>query len=105
MCIQGLSPLLMEDEKLQHALADANLDLVHQQVLMTLYSLDVDNRLGECKEILPIYLSQPWNSCSEILNVLETAGLITRNDDQVTLTHPVKRTDDDISCACHGSCG
>jgi hypothetical protein len=105
MCIQGLSPLLMEDENLQHALARANLDLVHQQVLMTLYTMDVDNRLEECKEILPIYLSQPWSSCSEILGGLETAGLITRSGEQIALTYPIKPPDDDMSCGCQGSCG
>jgi hypothetical protein len=104
MCIQGLSPLLMENEKLQNALAVANLDLIHQQVLMTLYSMDVDNRLNECQEILPLYLSQPWDTCLEILHVLETSGLIKCEGEQIVLAYPIKRPDDELSCACHGSC-
>ena len=105
MCIQGLSPLLIENENLQNALARANLDLIHQQVLMTLYSMNVDNRLKECKEILPLYLSQPWDTCSEILGELETAGLIKREGEQVVLAYPIKLPDNEVSCACHGSCG
>ncbi len=100
MCMDSVGHLVMQDETIQGLMSNPILELVHKQVIMTLYSLDADHRLNECKELLPIYLSVDWNKCCEILNTIQAAGLLVRNADEVRLTHPID-TDGMNVCGCH----
>jgi hypothetical protein len=101
MCVEGVGNLFMEDENVRALLADPRLDLVHHQVVMTLYSLDAGGRLADYREILPLYLSVDWERCSEILETLETVGLISRRGDDIALTHPIASDAAASQCLCH----
>jgi hypothetical protein len=100
MCMDSVGHLVMEDETIQELMSNPILELIHKQVIMTLYSLDADHRLNQCKELLPIYLSADWNKCCEILNTIQAAGLLVRDADEVRLTHPIS-TDGMNACGCH----
>jgi hypothetical protein len=100
MCTDSAGHLVMEDEKIQDLMSNPILELIHKQVIMTLYSLDADHRLNECKELLPIYLSLDWNRCCEILNTIQAAGLLVRTETDIRLTHPIE-IDGMNSCGCH----
>jgi hypothetical protein len=100
MCISAIGRLMMEDEGFQKLLSNPTLDLIHKQVVMTLYSLAAVGRLHECREMLPIYLSLDWEECSAILDTIEKAGLLVRIDDTVSLTHPIITARADQSCGC-----
>jgi ABC-type metal ion transport system substrate-binding protein len=66
---------------------------------MALYSLDTGNRLQECREVLPVYLSKDWSECEKILKTIEEAGLITMTDGEVSLTHKIE-AQHPIICGC-----
>jgi len=101
MCIDGVGHLVLGDERIQSLMADPRLDLVHQQVVMALYSLDAQGRLEEYKEVLPIYLSLSWERCSEIIDAIVGVGLLVRTQDGVELAYPVADDGSGGSCACH----
>ena len=101
MCIDGVGHLVMNDETLQRLMSNPILDLVHKQVLMALYSMDANNRLHECLDLLPVYLSAEREYCEKILETLEQTGLVERTHEGVVLTHPIKRDDLAHSCGCH----
>ncbi len=101
MCIDGVSHLVMNDETLQRMMSNPALDLVHKQVLMALYSLDANNRLHECLELLPVYLSAERGYCEGILDTLEKTGLLVRSEDGIALTYRIKPDQTDSSCGCH----
>ncbi len=100
MCMDTVGHLVMQDETIQGLMSNPILDLVHKQVIMTLYSLEANHRLNECKEVLPIYLSRDWTQCCEILNTIQAAGLLVRTADEIYLTHPIK-TDGMNACGCN----
>lgn len=101
MCMDGVGHLLMEDEGFQRMLAHPDLDFVHRQVVMTLYSLQMNNRLHEWRETLPIYLSQTQEQCEEIVAVLARAGLVNVNGAEISLPYEFEVPESDHSCACH----
>lgn len=101
MCIDGVSHLVMKDETLQRMLSNPALDLVHKQVLMALYSMDANNRLHECLDLLPVYLSAERSYCEGILNTLEQTGLLERTKDGIALTYRLKVDQLANSCGCH----
>jgi len=101
MCIDGVSYLLMQDENVGRLMSDPNMDLIHKQVVMTLYSLDAGGRLDELREILPLYLSLDWEECLKILDTIEAVGLLTRSGDRIALTHPIDGHAAQTSCGCH----
>jgi len=67
----------MNDAAIQEKMSNPILDLVHKQVVMVLYSLEISNRLETYKEVLPVYLSADWTTCSEVLDTIERAGLLS----------------------------
>lgn len=100
MCTDGVSHLVMNDEKIQKLMSNPILDLVHKQVIMSLYSLEANHNLKDYRQMLPLYLGKDWAACDAILNTIEKAGLLMRTADGIALTHPVER---DASPACR--CG
>ena len=101
MCMDGVSLVVLNDERIQQAMADPQLDFVHKQVLLTLYSMNASGNLDEYEQMLPVYLSTDWAKCDGILNVLEKVGLISRNGKGIELTYTVEAPDVDASCGCH----
>lgn len=101
MCIDGVGHLVLGDERIQTLMSDPRLDLVHQQVVMALYSLNAQGRLGECEEILPIYLSMSSEKCAEILDTIVGVGLLVRTESGFELAYPVAQEGGGDSCACH----
>jgi hypothetical protein len=101
MCTDGISHLVMSDETIQGLLSDSALDLVHKQVLMTLYSMEASKTLPEYKRMLPIYLGMNWQKCSDILREIEKAGLIEWTDEGITILHPVQAEEASHGCGCH----
>jgi hypothetical protein len=100
MCTDGVSHLVMEDERVRRLMSKPNMDFVHWQVVMMLYSLDAGGRLNEFRQVLPVYLCLDWERCSRILADLEVAGLVRQADDSLTLTHPIKPSHSDHACGC-----
>jgi len=101
MCMDGVSLAVMNDERIQQALASPLLDLVHKQVLFTLYSMNAAGSLDEYQQVLPLYLSTDSATCESILSTLEQAGLLVRNQGTIELTHKVDAPVPDGSCGCH----
>ncbi len=101
MCTDGVSLAVMNDERIQQALASPLLDLIHKQVLFALYSMDAAGNLDEYPQVLPLYLSVDASRCEAILSTLEQAGLITRTQGTLELTHKVQAPVPDGSCGCH----
>ena len=60
MCVDGVSRLVMGNLTIQNLMSNPILDIVHKQVVMTLYSLAADHCLHEYEKILPVYLSADW---------------------------------------------
>lgn len=100
MCMVSVGNLIIENEMIQQLMANPSLDLIHKQVLMTLYSLDAQKRLADHKTVLPIYLSMNWDDCDKILRVLESAGTITRNQESILLNFPLNIDAAESSCGC-----
>ncbi len=100
MCVDGVSRLVMGNPTIQNLLSNPILDIVHKQVVITLYSLAADNSLHEHEKMLPVYLSVDWAQCSAILDTIEQAGLLTRTKDGITLTHPIDTEAESTSCGC-----
>jgi hypothetical protein len=100
MCMVSVGNLIIENEMIQQLMANPSLDLIHKQVLMTLYSLDAQKRLADHRTVLPIYLSMNWDECDKILRVLESAGTITRSQESILLNYPLNLDATDSSCGC-----
>jgi hypothetical protein len=100
MCVDGVSRLVMGDPTVQELLSNPILDIVHKQVVLTLYSLAADHSLHEYEKMLPVYLSLDWARCSAILDTIEQAGLITRTKDGIALTYPIDAEAEGSPCAC-----
>ncbi len=102
MCMDGACQIIMNDAKIQEMLSNPVLDLVHKQVVMVLYSLENSNRLETYKEVLPVYLSSDWATCSEVLDTIEQAGLLKRTTNGIELTYSLSSEHKTVSCECHG---
>jgi hypothetical protein len=102
MCMDGACQAIMNDSKIQEMLSNPILDMVHKQVVMILYSLENSNRLGTYKEVLPVYLSADWATCSEVLDTIERAGLLRRTSNGIELSYSLSVDDKAGSCECHG---
>jgi len=100
MCMDGVCHMLIENEKVRELMLNPGLDIVHKQVVMTLYALDAGGRLTDYREVLPVYLSRDWAQCSDILITIEEAGLLRFTPDGIALTHPIAPRDPTSSCAC-----
>ncbi len=100
MCVEGMNCFAMTDEAFQKVMSNPTLDLIHKQVLMTLYSMAVNKCLHEYKELLPVYLSADWSRCETILQTLEHAGLLTRTENGIELTYKVAEDKSAASCGC-----
>jgi hypothetical protein len=101
MCMDGISFAVMSDEKIQQALANPQLDMVHSQVLLALYSMKAAGSLDDYQQVLPVYLSADAETCETILDALEQAGLIMRGRGTIELTHKIDAPEPDGSCGCH----
>ena len=101
MCMDAVSHLLINDKTFQRLVSNPQLDLIHKQVLMALYSMDLGGELLRCRELLPVYLSSDWTRCETILDTLEAAGLIKRVGGAVELTYKIEKDEGDGSCGCH----
>jgi hypothetical protein len=82
-------------------MANPILDIVHKQVVMTLYSLEANHQLQEYRRMLPLYLATDWQKCAEILDAIELAGLITQAGEGIELTYHIEAPQD-AGCGCHG---
>jgi hypothetical protein len=101
MCVDGVSRFVMGNLAIQNLMSNPILDIVHKQVVMTLYSLAADNCLHEYEKMLPVYLSTDWASCSAILDTIEQAGLLTRTEGRgIALTYPIDAEAESASCGC-----
>lgn len=101
MCTAGISFQVMSDPVLQEVVFNHGLDLLHQQVVMVLYTLDHEKRLTEYRRLLPVYLGKDWETCDQLLNVLETAGVVRRSNQDIELIHKIEFVDAASDCACH----
>jgi hypothetical protein len=100
MCMDAVSHLVMQDEKIMELMDNPELDLVHKQVVMMLYALDAGGKLHEAEEVLPLYLSMDGDRCRGILAVIERAGLLSRLGGEIRLTHPVAASEQLAACGC-----
>lgn len=101
MCMEGVSNVVMTDGFIQAKMQEAGLDFVHLQVLMNLYSLQMNNGLEAYRETLPVYLSMELEKCELILKEIEEAGLITRAGGIISLVREIDTPDDGLLCGCH----
>jgi hypothetical protein len=99
MCTASVGNILVYDDQLQELMNKPTMDIVHKQVVMTLYSLALSKRLDEYEKLLPVYLGLSLEECRKILVTIEQAGLIESTDGKIRLTHPVS-SDAANSCAC-----
>jgi len=102
MCTASVGDIIMENQMIQDLMAKPNLDLIHKQVLMTLYALDAQKRLDDYKTILPIYLSMDWKNCEQILETLASAGLVTLDRVSIVMNYPLNLDTSQSSCGCAG---
>ncbi|MGC8602444.1 MAG: hypothetical protein ACP5VS_02005 [Desulfomonilaceae bacterium] len=102
MCTASVSDIIMENEMIQGLMANPGLDLIHKQVLMTLYALDAQKRIEDYKSILPIYLSMDWDNCEQILQTLVSTGLITIDQESILMNYPIDIDSTRSSCGCMG---
>lgn len=100
MCMDAVSHLVMQDEKIMKLMDNPELELVHKQVVMILYALDAAGKLHEVEEVLPRYLAVDRDRCLQILAAIERAGLLSRLGGGIKLTHPVAASDHLAACGC-----
>ncbi len=100
MCMEGMNCFTMSDADFQKVMSNPALDLIHKQVLMSLYSMAANKCLQEYKELLPVYLSTDWSRCETILQTLEHAGLLTRTEHGIELMYKVAENSPAASCGC-----
>ncbi len=101
MCTASVAGLIFENEEIQNLLANPVLDMIHRQVAMTLYALAAEHRIGDYESLLPVYLSRGTEECEKIIDKLEEAGLLTRSESGIELTHPLDPQAVESSCHCH----
>ncbi len=101
MCTAAVSHIVLQDERIQDAMAANGLDFLHQQVVITLYGLELQGQLQAYKEMLPTYLSMEWEKCAELLATLEHAGLIHRADDAIKMVIPIHAEEAGHACGMH----
>lgn len=89
----------MYDEQIQELMNKPTLDIIHKQVVMTLYSLALSKRLDEYEKLLPVYLGLSIDECRKILGTIEQAGLIENRNGKISLTHPIN-SDASGGCGC-----
>ncbi len=99
MCVDGVGRYIVNDEALLELMANPILDYVHKQVIMTLYSMQVNHSLHEYETMLPIYLGLDWDKCLEILKVIEEAGIVRISTDGIELLHQIDGVGSQ-SCGC-----
>jgi hypothetical protein len=63
------------------------MDVIHKQVVVALYSIQAEGRLDEYRRWLRIYLGVGPDKLAELLTVIERAGIIDRSDSGVRLVH------------------
>ena len=102
MCTTSVGDIIIGNEMFQELMAKPGLDLIHKQVLMTLYALDAQKRLGDYKTMLPIYLATDWQNCKEILSTLESNGLIKIDQESISMSYPLNIDAAQSSCGCMG---
>lgn len=100
MCTTGISYQVMSDPNLQELVSRKKLDLVHQQLVMVLYTLEHEKRLHEYRQMLPIYRGKNWAECEQLLEVLETAGIVKRSAEGIELPLHIHVHEDVGACAC-----
>lgn len=99
MCTASVGNLLIYDERIQNLMNKPEMDIIHKQVVMTLYSLDLSKRLDEYEKLLPVYLGLKADVCREILVTIEKAGLIENKNGKISLKYPII-SDQSGSCGC-----
>ncbi|MEW6348531.1 MAG: hypothetical protein AB1646_05680 [Thermodesulfobacteriota bacterium] len=101
MCTASVAGLIFEHEEIQRLLANPILDMVHRQVVLTLYGLDADRRLDEYQSLLPVYLNMSPEECSAVMEKIEKAGLVVRSGNGLALTYPLNPDRMESSCRGH----
>lgn len=99
MCTASVGDVLVYDDHFQELMNKPDMDIIHKQVVMTLYSLALSKRLDDHEKLLPIYLGISLDECKKILETIEQAGLIENIDGNIRLVHPI-HSDAANSCAC-----
>lgn len=102
MCMDGVCQMIMNDATIQEKMSNPILDFVHKQVVMVLYSLQASNQLDTYMEVLPVYLSADWTTCSDVLDTIERAGLLNRTAKGIQLSYSLAGNNAAGSCECHG---
>ncbi|MGC8658919.1 MAG: hypothetical protein ACP5U1_07570 [Desulfomonilaceae bacterium] len=102
MCTTSVGDVIMGNEMIQNLMANPALDLIHKQVLMTLYALDAQKRLRDYKIMLPVYLATDWQNCEQILNTLASNGLIKIDHESISMSYPLNIDENQSSCGCMG---
>ncbi|MGB9617153.1 MAG: hypothetical protein ACP5M0_14020 [Desulfomonilaceae bacterium] len=100
MCTTGISFQVMTNPIIREIVVRANLDFVHQQVIMVLYTLQHEKRLDQYAQVLPLYLGKDWSACERLLADLEAAGVVRRSSGGVDLPYEIHVDDDGDACAC-----
>ena len=100
MCTTGVSYQVMTDPVIQDIVSRKELDFLHQQVIMVLYTLQHEKRLHDYRQMLPIYLGRDWDACERLLAVLESAGVVRRVGTDIELPYEVHIDDAGDACAC-----
>lgn len=100
MCTDSVSHLVLQDGRIQALLMDPRLDIVHKQVVLSLYSLNGSPTLTELEQILTVYLGQDWAQCMDILRSIEAVGIIRLQGERVTMVYPVTKPADGAGCGC-----
>jgi hypothetical protein len=99
MCTASVGNILVYDDHIQELMNKPIMDIVHKQVVMTLYSLALSKQLDNYEKLLPVYLGIPVEECRAILGTIEQAGLIEIANGRIRLTHPIQPDASD-PCAC-----
>lgn len=100
MCTTGISFQVMTNPIIRDIVVRANLDFVHQQVIMLLYTLQHEKRLDQYAQVLPLYLGKDWSACEQLLADLEAAGVVRRSNGGVELPYEIHVDEDGDACAC-----
>ncbi len=101
MCTASVAGLIFADEEIQRLLANPLLDMIHRQVVLTLYGLDLDHKLHEYESLLPVYLGVSPEECSAIIEKIVQAGLVAHSENGLVLTRPLDPDRMESSCHCH----
>ncbi len=100
MCTTGISYQVMSNPLIRDIVVRDNLDFLHQQVIMVLYTLQHEKRLDQYAQMLPLYLGKDMTACEQLLADLESAGVVRRSGGGIELLHEIHVDDDGDACAC-----